>query len=93
MSSSENGLYYEFTYDQTLSEIDFSVKGYFDEYLTDFFANEVSDIFMIISEDNYPIIESILIEFTVSNVFIHIGGQNLDYIHNYTFIDSEDTEY
>ena len=48
---------------------------------------------MIISEDNYPIIESIVIEFTLSNVFIHIGGQNLDYIHNYTFIDSEDTEY
>lgn len=48
---------------------------------------------MIISEDNYPIIESILIEFTVSNVFIRIGGQQLENIHDYTFIDSEDTEY
>ena len=93
MSSSENGLYYEFTYDQTLSEIDFSVKGYFDEFLTDFFANEVSDIFMITSEDNYPIIESILIEFTVSNVFIRIGGQQLENIHDYTLVGMQDTEY
>ena len=93
MSSSENGLYYEFTYDQTLSEIDFSVKGYFNNFLIDFFANEVSDIFMIISEDNYPIIESIDIEFTLSNVIIRIGGQQLENIYDYTLVDSEDTEY
>jgi hypothetical protein len=93
VSSSENGLYYEFTYDQTLSEIDFSVKGYFDEFIIDFFANEVSNIFMIISEDNYPIIESVVIEFTVSNVFIRIGGQQLENIHDYTLVGMQDTEY
>jgi hypothetical protein len=75
VSTSENGPYYEFMYAQTLSEIDFTVKGYFDTYLIDFFANGVSDSFLIISEDKYPTIESILIEFTVDYVFIHIGGQ------------------
>jgi hypothetical protein len=48
---------------------------------------------MIISEDNYPIIESIDIEFTLSNVIIRIGGQQLENIYDYTLVDSEDTEY
>ena len=48
---------------------------------------------MITSEDNYPIIESILIEFTVSNVFIRIGGQQLENIHDYTLVGMQDTEY
>ncbi len=48
---------------------------------------------MIISEDKYPTIESILIEFTVDYVFIHIGGQKLNNIYDYTLVGTQDTEY
>jgi|LakMenE18May11ns_1017448.scaffolds.fasta_scaffold9186333_1 hypothetical protein len=48
---------------------------------------------MIISEDNYPIIESIVIEFTLSNVIIRIGGQQLENIYDYTLVGMQDTEY